>query len=799
MDADNSFGDWVRRRRKALDLTQAQLAYCVGCAVVTLRKIEADERKPSRQMAERLVLCLKISPEEAVDVIALAEDKRLFRPQKPVKGSGESLSASNLPIPMTPMIGRAEELTAITNCLRRKEVRLFTLTGPVGVGKTRLAIEAGLRLQNEFADGVYLVELAPVQDPALVPAVTATALGLGETHGSDLEHSIATYLAHRELLLIFDNFEHIQPAAGFLSNLLRHAPGLRVLVTSRAVLHLYGEYEYVVLPFAAPAGNDLSDTVQSACVQLFCERAQAAKADFRLTPEQVPIVAAICRRLDGLPLAIELAAARIKLFSPQELLQRLERRLSVTPHVFETLTTHDRVLENAIAWSYGLLPPNVRTLFARLAVFTGGFTLGAAEVVCFFPSAEEFSSTDGKSSRGATDITHDLSTLQDQSLLLRQNASPAVGESRFMMLETIREYALKQLQASGEFDQLQGRHADHFTAWAERAETCLNGPEQVAWLANIEMELDNLRAALSWALAAGKVETAARLVCALAEFWRRRSHYSEGRRWLEQVLARFSPDHPPDPLLARTLQTAGSLASRQADWSVARQWLKESLSLYKAFGDQAGIASVLFDLGWIAIDKRDWIEAARLNEKSLTFARKAGNNIALYRALTNLGWTRLCSGEYDKATKLFFEAHKIAQKIGHVKGIAVSLTNLGWTALERDDLGSASACTMESLRLCHLLGEREVLAECLEILLVIAVKEGCYERATKLDGAVHSLWQRLDITCPPNQYSAAKHAIAVTALHLNYPEDEFSSARKKGGEMSLESVVAFAVEDVVQV
>jgi predicted ATPase/DNA-binding XRE family transcriptional regulator len=791
IESTDSFGYWVRRRRKALDLTQEELAQRVGCAVVTLRKIEADERRPSPQMAERLAQCLALPASELPIFLAVAAGERasarLQLPTEPTNGR----SLGNLPAPMTSLIGQTAEIAAITDCLRRKDGRLLTLTGPVGVGKTRLAIEVGGHLRAEFRDGVYLVELASVQDPALVPSTTATVLGVWEARGRSQAQSVADYLAQKKMLLIFDNFEHLQPAATFLSALLAAAPGLRLLVTSRSSLRLYGEYEYGLAPLPLPESNDEARAVEVASVRLFYERAQSARADFLLTPALMPTVVEICRRLDGLPLAIELAANRIKLFTPQELLQRLERRLSLLTQGAVDLPPRLQGLESAIAWSFGLLSPSERILFARLAVFVGGFTLLAAEAVCAFPFTEHILSTGRVATLELSDIANDATALLDQSLLLRQDITSG---SRFHMLETIREFALERLRAGNDLDLLQQRHAEYFDAWAKQAETHLFGPDQAIWLARLDREADNLRAALTRLLATSQVETAARMACALREFWQQRGHYSEGRNWLEQVLNQMAHASLPEDLRARTLQAAASLVYRQGDWPVSSQWLEESLTLFRLSTDQRGMARVLFDLGWIAIDQGDWAEASRLNQESLEMAREVDDPLAIYRALTNLGWTQLCTGERTTAATLFSEAYDLTRRIGHTEGVAVSLANLGWIALYQGDTLRTTALAVESIRLCHLLGDRELLAECLEILAVTSVTEGDVARGVQLSGASEALWEELHVIRPPTQHSIATHTEAVAAMRLQLPEAVFASTWLQGRAMSMDAVVAFALD-----
>jgi non-specific serine/threonine protein kinase len=631
-------------------------------------------------------------------------------------------------------------------------------------------------------------------------------LGVREARDCDLIHALFSFLATRDMLLIFDNFEHLLPAVLFLSELLATCPTLHVLVTSRARLHLYGEHDVVVSPLPLPAHNDPLGAADAAAVRLFCDRAQAARAGFQLTPSLTPVVAEICRQLDGLPLAIELAAARLRLLSPQELRQRLEHRLPLLRQDSPGLPFRRQGLEDAIAWSYGLLSPAERTLLARLAVFVGGFSLAAAAGVCAFPSVEPITAT--------ADSTVGIQALLDQSLLAREGVeatanfaiagccgrcslrtlqATAAAASRFTMLEIIREFALAQLRASGELEIVQHRHALHFADWAAQAEEALNGPDQAAWLAKLEEEADNLRVALAWLLANGPPPVAAGMACALGAFWQRHGHYSEGRRWLEQVLAQIAHTPVPDTLRARVLRTAASLAYRQGDWRTAQAWLNESLTLYREAADRLGVARVLFDLGWIAVDNTAWADAAHLNEESLTLAREVGDLCAMYQALTNLGWVRLCVGQWEVAATLFEEARAVAGRAGHVKGIAVSLVNLGWIALHAGDTGRAAALSRDSVRLCHLLGEREVLAECLEILADAAACEHDFCRAAELHGAADGLWDALHVTRPPIQLTAGLHGWVTTAQPLQSSGPAVEAAWQRGRALSLDAMVAYAL------
>src|SRR5215213_7952186 len=443
MDLETSFGRWLRQRRRALDLTQQDLARQVGCAIITIQKLEADERRPSRQLAERLADKLMVAPDDRAALMLLARGEPYLDPRaaeapeqpRPVPPQPRG----NLPVPLTRLIGRKQDLAAVRNTLLRSETRLLTLIGPPGIGKTRLSLAVAHEVQAAFADGASFVALAPLSDPSLVIATTALALGIKENAGQSLLQTLKAALYSKRLLLVLDNFEQVLEAAPLVVELLEACPGLKALITSRAALHVRGERLYALPVLLLPDLTQLPTTgalARTPAIALFVERAQAVRPDFRLTAQNAQTVAEICVRLDGLPLAIELAAARIGLLSPEALLVRLEQRLAVLTDGARDLPPRHRTLRAAIGWSYELLDASEQALFRRLGVFVGGCALEVAEAVCNAEGDLPWTVVDG------------LAALLDKSLLRLETGVD--GEPRFVMLETIRAYALERLAASGE-------------------------------------------------------------------------------------------------------------------------------------------------------------------------------------------------------------------------------------------------------------------------------------------------------------------------------------------------------------
>src|SRR5829696_4729372 len=556
---------------------------------------------------------------------------------------------NNLPSQPTPLIGRERELGGVRELMRTEGVRVLTLTGPGGIGKTRLGLQVGAELLDEFEDGVFFVALATITEPALVPSAIAEALGVVEAADQPLEESLKGYLRPKELLLLMDNFEQVLGGAPLVGELLSACPELKVLATSRSVLRVYGEQEYPVPPLELPSPGRLPPIdrlSQYEAVRLFIERAKAARPDFSVTDENAPAVAEICIRLDGLPLALELAAARIKLLPPRAMLERLGSRLKLVGGGARDLPERQRTLRGTIEWSHALLEEGEQMLFARLAVFSGGRTLEAIEAVCDAKGDLPVDTLDG------------VSSLLDKSLL-RQEEGPE-GELRFVMLETIHEYARERLEASSEAGETRRLHAEYFLALAEEAGPELSGADQLACLERLESEHDNMRSALAWSLEK-EPETTLRLAGALARFWEMRSYFSEGSRWLEAALRQS--DHTEAATRAPLLTEAGTFAWHRGDYERAGVLHRKALALYRGLGDEGGVAFSLNCLGAQHMEKGDHERAAPFLEEALALSRTIGDKRNTAGTLHNLGEVERQRGNYEQAKALGMESMALWREI----------------------------------------------------------------------------------------------------------------------------------------
>jgi predicted ATPase/transcriptional regulator with XRE-family HTH domain len=889
LNDDASFGHWVMLRRKALHFTRAGLAQRVGCAVVTLRKIEADERRPSEQIAERLAECLRLTPKDrgiflraargAAWVDQLPQPTSLDATARDGLSQDQRRQRHRLPHLLTVLIGRDAEREELRQLLLQPDsslgssapasptgtsgqaVRLITLTGPPGIGKTRLALQTAIDLRDDFRDSTSFVQLAPIQDAHLVLPTLAQHLGVPQTPGRSTLEQLAAFLHDWHVLLVLDNFEQVAPAAAELAELLAAVPQLTLLVTSRVALNLSGEQRYTVQPLATPGAHALAShagpedaLTRYAATRLFLERARAIRPDFSPTLIDARAIAHICQRLDGLPLAIELAAARMTLFSPPELLARLDHRLAVLTDGALDMPERQRTLRSAIEWSYDLLDADEQRLFRRLGVFAGGWTLAAAEAI-------------GESSS----VISTLHSLINKSLVKLDSAAEGGGETRFNMLETLREYALERLEESGEAEAVRQCHAEFFVALAERLPPNMNSEERKIWYTRFDAEQDNCRAALGWALATGHAEPGLRLAGALGEYWFWWAcWWQEGWSWISQFLALPTAQHFTRAR-ANALKAAVNLLHYLEEPAGADRAADESLALLRELGDKVGVAWVLADKGCHLWSRADYPEAVTLSKESATLFREVGNHRGVawalcwlasaqrdqghvdaaaasfeegltaaqasgadeFAAVISLGWAHLVYnlGNYTRADALGREALALYQKSGDPDGANLSFVILARIALAQGDLeaaalqfeacatwfrqarqwlglsevlhrlgyvrhlqgdeGQASLLLREALNLQRRAKRTNIAAECFESCAWIAADRAHPQQAARLFGAAEAARERIGAPLPQGDRPMYDRHLAQARADLD--ETTFDAVRAEGRVMTLDEAVEYAL------
>ena len=642
------------------------------------------------------------------------QDNIIVFPEPP-PGDKARLVTQALPVPLTQLVGREQEVQAIRALLSRPDVRLLTLTGTAGVGKTRLALEVARELVDDFADGTHVISLAPLSDPALVIPTIAHRLGLMESGSQPVLELLELSQRDKQQLLLLDNFEQVIAVGPLLAELLEACPQLKLLITSREVLRLRGEQQFMVPPLALPGSKHLLDAQSLAhvpAVQLFLQRAQAIQADFQLTADNAAAIAQICHRLDGLPLAIELAAARVKLLAPQALLARLDHRLYVLTGGARDLPLRQRTLSNTLAWSYELLTEEEQRLFRRLSVCAGGCSLEAIETVCAGMADE------------AQPMLDAVASIIEKSLLLQTGQEGA--EPRFVMLETIREYGLEMLASGGEAQATRQAHAAYYLALAEQAESGLLGPQQITWFQQLEREHDNLRTALSWFLEQGSHEPsgelALRLSGALWRFWEIRGYAGEGRRWLERALEISRGVR--SAMQAKALVSAGGLAALQDDFGQAEACCREGLALYQELGDSQGSATALSIWGYAAMMRSNYAQARALEEEALVLFQEEGEIGGRVFALQTMHLVLFYQGEYAQAHRLLEESLEISKEGGDIRGYAISLLYLGVVLLSEGTPARAHERFEESLAVSTEMGYKWNIATALHFLGLVAFLQG---------------------------------------------------------------------------
>jgi predicted ATPase/DNA-binding CsgD family transcriptional regulator/DNA-binding XRE family transcriptional regulator len=820
MDDQDTWGARLRHLRQARALTQAALAQQAGCAPDTVKKIEAGVRCPSLGLATRFADALGLMGAERAAFLAAGTRLRArAAPQSPAR-------PGNLPLPLTSFIGRQRELALAQSLLQAAPSRLLTFSGAGGSGKTRLALQLAGTLQADYPDGVWLVALAEFDDPLLVPEAVAAALAIRSTGRTSITTQLLAYLRSRALLLVLDNCEHLLAACATLADtILRTCPRIRILATSREGLGIGGETVYVVPPLTLPdappdpalSADDLRGIEQAESVRLFLDRARAAWPGFALTAQNARPLVRLCRRLDGLPLALELAAAQVRVLGVEEIATSLDHSLHLLSGGSRTAPERHQTLQAALDWSYALLTPAERVLLRRLAVFAGGFTVDAVQAVC------------GDAEAGTARLFDRLVRLVDQSLVI---VSRDQQPTRYRLLEPIRQYARSKLREAEELETVQSRHAGCFLALAEQAAPQLWQAQHTSGLEQLRLEQDNLRAALHWAVEQRAATVGARLVRALYWFWFLCGRVSEGRRAVAGILAVVGPGGPTEERagllgiagylgflggdstavarahleesaalfralgnqagLAHTLNALGLVLLFEVDAATARQVLEESARLFAELGDPSGRASTLLGQTMAALAQADFAGARALTTEALALYERSGNAWGIAISLNYLGDVARGQGDYRRAGELYTQARLLFEQAGVQAESASILHNLGYVALARGELGRAQALFAESLARQRDQGNRAGVLEALAGFGALRAAQGQPRRGAVLAGAVAALRAAGGVPIWPAERIENERHRAKLRKVLGAPALE--DALSEGQGLTLEQAIAYAQE-----
>jgi predicted ATPase/transcriptional regulator with XRE-family HTH domain len=721
-DRRNAFAEMLRRHRLAAGATQEELAEQAELSVRGLRYLERGLRQPNRDTVRRLTAALALPPGER-DALQRAARVRDVATQ----GVAPRLLGAVRLAP-GPLIGRDRDVVSVVDLLGRQDVRVLTLTGTGGVGKTRLALEVAAAVGPTFLDGVFWVPLGAVTEPGSVSGAIAAAIGVTGSPRERRLEALVSAVADRRILFLLDDFERVTAAAPEVTDLVARCPALKVLITSRVGLRLRSGHEFVVLPLEIPQPGDpvsVQALATNPAVDLFLRRAQAAKAGFTLTMGDAAAVAAICRSLEGVPLALELAAARVPVLPPHAILTRLEHRLAFLTGGAPDAPPRQRTMRETVAWSHDLLQPPARRLFRRLATFEGGGSLPAIEAVCADAADSD------------TDLLDALQDLHRNSLL--QLDEPDDDEPRFRMFETIREYATEQLHDSGEADEVASRHAEHYLSLAEEAAQAAQSPAAASWLARLEHEHDNLRAVLRRCLARRDGDTGIRLAAALWWFWYVRGHAGEGRLWIGKMLPLPGAGRSP-ARRATALLGAGQLAIALGNYGDARDRLDESVELLRAADDHRGLAEALLVAGFAARVQEDYRAAdARLHE-ALALARSTGHAFIEAAALHHLGMSAAdARADLSNSRRLLEQSLTLYRGLDLPRFVALVLLSIGDVARSDGDLPDAHRLVRESVEMLSRTGERLGIHGVLDSIAHLRFSQGDLPGAIRLSAAADRL------------------------------------------------------------